>query len=472
MNVISKDATATSVTVDALREQLQGDYVTPADAHWDEARLAWNLAVEQRPAAVAIPETADDIAEVVRFARANGLRVAGQSTGHNAHPLAAGLANTVLVKTHKMRAVTIDPQAGIARAEAGALWMDVTYPAGAHGLAPLAGSSPDVGVVGYSLGGGISWLGRKYGLATNSVVAIELVNAEGEHVRASAHENSDLFWALRGGGGSFGIVTAVEVRLFPVKEVYAGWLIFPMERAEEVLNAWRDWVDTVPDEVTSVGRLLQVPPLPDIPEPLRGRRLVVVEAAMIMDEAEASRLLKPLRKLAPQMDTFSTMPASELQTLHMDPPQPVPGLGDHMLMSDLTRAGIEKIVEVAGAASASPLLSVEVRHLGGALGRPEPGNGATASLDAGFAMFAVGMTMDPVMKAAVAAYLPVVIEALARYDSGREYLNFAEKRTDPRRLWTVEAYKRLRRLKAEHDQLDMFVSNHPVPPATSYAEAI
>lgn len=465
MNVISKEAT--SISVDELRERLDGDYVTPDDSNWDEARLAWNLAVDQRPAAVAIPESADDVVQIVRHARANGLRVAGQSTGHNAHPLAANLEHTVLVKTHRMRRVQIDADARVARVEAGALWMDVTHPAAEHGLAPLAGSSPDVGVAGYSLGGGISWLGRKYGLASNSAVAIELVNADGELVRASSAENPDLFWALRGGGGSFGVVTAIETRLYPVAELYAGWLIFPMERAEEVLNAWRDWVDTVPDEVTSVGRLLQVPPLPDIPEPLRGRRLVVVEAAMIMDEEEASKLLKPLRKLGPEMDTFATMPATGLQELHMDPPHPVPGLGDHMLLSDLTPQGVENVVAAAGAGSASPLLSVEFRHLGGAIGRAEPGSGATASLDAGFAMFAVGMTMDPVMTAAVKAYLPVVKQALARYDSGREYLNFAEHSTDPRRLWTREAYARLRQLKGEHDPLDIFVSNHPVRPANS-----
>ena len=465
MNVISRDAI--TMSVDELRQRLTGDFVTPDDSHWDEARTAWNLAVDQRPAAVAIPETVDDIVEVVRYARANGLRVAGQATGHNAHPLAEGLDYTVLVKTHRMRAVQIDAASRVARVEPGTLWMDVTYPAGEHGLAPLAGSSPDVAVAGYVLGGGISWLGRKYGLASTNVVALELVTAEGELVRASAVENQDLFWALRGGGGSFGIVTSIEIRLFPVKELYAGWLIFPMERAEEVLNAWRDWVDHVPDEVTSVGRLLQIPPLPDIPEPLRGRRLVVVEAAMLMDEAAASKLLKPLRKLGPEMDTFATIPATGLQELHMDPPQPVPGKGDHMLLRDLTRAGIEKVVDVAGAESTSPLLSVEFRHLEGALGRVEPGSGATAYLDARFAMFAVGMTMDPVMDAAVSAYLPVVKEALARYDSGTEYLNFAEKRTDPRRLWPKDVYNRLRQVKAEYDQLDVFRSNHPISPAHS-----
>src|SRR3954453_2382120 len=463
MNVIATDAIST--TVDELRERLTGEFVTPEDANWDQERLAWNLAVDQRPAAVAIPETAEDIVEVVRYARSQGYRVAGQSTGHNAHPLAEGLDKTVLVKTHRMRAVQIDRTARVARAEAGGLWMDVTHPAGEHGLAPLAGSSPDVGVAGYSLGGGISWLARKYGLAANSVIAIEYVDANGTIKRASSVENPDVFWAMRGGGGSFGIVTHIEMRLYPVSELYAGWPIFPMERAEEVLNAWRDWADTVPDEVTSVGRLLQVPPLPDIPEPLRGRRLVVVEAAMLMDEAQASKLLKPLRKLGPELDTFATIPATRLQELHMDPPGPVPGKGDHMLLRDLTRAGIEKIVEVAGAGSSSPLLSVEFRHLEGALGRAEPGNGATASIDARFAMFAVGMTMDPVMTAAVGAYLPVVKQALARYDSGRESLNFAKVRTDVRRLWPLDTYRRLRQLKSDYDPLDIFQSNHPVPPA-------
>lgn len=463
MNVIAKDAIST--TVDALRERLTGDYVTPEDANWDEARLAWNLAVDQRPAAVAIPETADDVVEIVRYARANGLRVAGQSTGHNAHTLAARLEYTVLVKTHRMRRVEIDPIAQVARVEAGALWMDVTYPAGEYGLAPLAGSSPDVGVAGYSLGGGISWLGRKYGLATSSVVAIELVDSYGELVRASLDENPELFWALRGGGGSFGVVTHIETRLYPVAQVYAGWLMFPLERAEEVLNAWRDWTDTVPEEVTSIGRMLRIPPLPDIPEELRGRQLVVVEAAMIMDEAEASKLLKPLRKLGPAIDTFAMVPATALQELHMDPPGPVPGLGDHMLMSDLTPAAIERVVEVAGAHVQSPLLSIEFRHLGGALGRREPGSGATAAFDAKFVMFEVGMTVDPAMHAAVEAALPVVMDALAPYDAGREYLNFAEQSTDPRRLWPLDTYHRLRQVKRDWDPMDIFQSNHPVPPA-------
>ena len=463
MNAITQDATY--ISVDLLRERLEGEYVTPADANWDDARLAWNLAVDQRPAAVAIPRSVEDVAEVVRYATVAGYRVAAQSTGHNAHPLAEGLESTVLVKMHRLSDVEIDPVARVARVAGGALWADVVGAAAEHGLAPLAGSSPDVGVAGYSLGGGISWLSRKYGLASNSVVAIELVDANGEHVRADAAENPDLFWALRGGGGSFGVVTSIELALYPVTEVYAGWLIFPMERGDEVLKAWREWVGRVPDEVTSIGRLLQVPPLPDIPEPVRGKRLVVIEATMLMDEPEAAKLLEPLRALGPDMDTFHTMPAAELQSLHMDPPGPVPGVGDHMLLADLTPEAIDSVIRVAGAQSASPLLSVEFRHLGGEVGRAKVGNGATAAIDAEFAMFAVGMAMDPVMTAAVRAHLPVVKRALAEHDSGREYLNFAEQRTDARRLWPIDVYHRLRQVKAKYDAADVFRSNHPVPPA-------
>ena len=188
-------------------------------------------------------------------------------TGHNAAAMGS-LAHTVLVKTERMRGVEIDPANERARVEAGVLWAEVSEAAAAHGLAALAGSSPDVGVVGYSLGGGIGWLARRYGMAANSVLAVEVVNADGELIRVDADNEPELFWALRGGGGAFGVVTALEFRLYPITEVHAGVLFFPIERGSEVLRAWRSWIQDVPDEVTSVGRFLQFPPIPDIPEPL------------------------------------------------------------------------------------------------------------------------------------------------------------------------------------------------------------
>src|SRR5947207_7912035 len=254
-----------------------GTIVTPDDPGWDEARLAWNLAVDQHPAAVARPRSADDVVAAVDFARQHGLRVAAQGTGHNAAPLGA-LADTLLVKTDGMRGVAVAPVERTARVEAGAVWLEVVDAAAEHGLAALAGSSPDVGVVGYTLGGGLSWLARTYGLSASNVVAIEVVTADARLRRVDADHEPELFWALRGGGGSFGVVTSIELRLFPVAEVYAGVLWWPIDRGPEVLQAWRELTQNgLPDELTTVGRYLQLPPLPDIPEAVRCQSFVVVE---------------------------------------------------------------------------------------------------------------------------------------------------------------------------------------------------
>jgi hypothetical protein len=435
--------------------------VLPHDPRWNEARVAWNLAVDQQPAAVALPESAADAMAVVRWARSRGLRVAPQGTGHNAAAMGS-LAHTVLVKTERMRGVEIDAERRIARVEAGVLWGEVSEEAAEHGLAALAGSSPDVGVVGYSLGGGISWLARRYGLAANSVTGVELVNADGELVRADEDNESELFWALRGGGGSFGVVTALEFRLYPIAEVYAGVLFFPIERGREVLYAWRKWIEDVPDEVTSVGRFLQFPPIPDIPEPLRGGSFVVVEATSLLDEAATSELLRPLRELRPAMDTFATIPIARLSSLHMDPEHPVAGAADGMLLRDFPAEAIDAIVAAAGAGSGSPLLSVEVRHLGGALGRRQPGHGALATIEAGFAMFAVGVAMTPELGAAVRAHIEIVQAALASWDAGRDYLNFTERRERGERLFGGTTYRRLQTVKGKVDPADVFRSNHPV----------
>ena len=445
------------------RNRVDGLLVGPNDPNWDVARQAWNLTVDQHPAAVAMPDSAHDVADIVEFAAQTGYRVAPQGTGHNAHPL-GDLSDTILLKTSRMTGVTIDPVARRARVRAGALWADVTAAAGEHGLAPLAGSSPDVGVVGYTLGGGISWLGRKYGLAANSVLAVEIVTADGEIVRADRVQEPELFWALRGGGGNFGVVTALEFALYPVAELYAGWLVWDIERAGDVLAVWSEWTRTVPDEVTSIGRILQLPPIPDIPEPLRGRRLAVIEAAILSGPAERTALLEPLRALGPEMDTFEVIPAPALSRLHQDPDHPVPGHGDHMLLADAPAEAIHALVGAAGADSGSPLLSVELRHLGGALGRPAPDAGALSHVDAAYAMFAVGMAMDEQMGAAVRAHLPVVKDALAPWDAGREYLNFAERATDVSRLFAGDAYARLQSVKSQYDPGNMFRANHAVPP--------
>jgi FAD/FMN-containing dehydrogenase len=446
---------------EGLRDIISGDVYTPQDAEWDEARLAWNLAVDQRPALVVLAENAADIVAAVNFARRNGLRVAPQGTGHGASALS--LADDVmLLKTERMRGVEIRLEQRIARAEAGVLWMEVTPLAHQHGLAALAGSSPDVGVVGYSLGGGIGWLARKHGIATNSIVAAELVTADGTLRRVDADNDPDLFWAIRGGGGNFGIVTALEFRLYPIAEVYAGALFYPFERTREVVQAWREWTATLPDEVTSTVRTMQFPPIPDIPEPLRGKAFAIVEATYAGDEREGSVLVEPMRALGPVTDTFGTIPAPALQHLHMDPEHPVPGAGDGMLLSQLTPRTVDAFVEAAGPGSGSPLLSVELRHLGGAVSRPAEDGGVLDRIDAPFAMFAVGIAATPEMRAAVEAHVGVVKSALAPWESSQTYYNFRERGVEGSSFYTPDAYARLRAVRDAADPGRLFLANHPV----------
>jgi FAD/FMN-containing dehydrogenase len=434
----------------------------PGEARYDEERTAWNLAVEQRPAAVAVPRDADQIAATVAAAAAQGLRVAAQGTGHGAAPL-GDLADTVLIRTHRMRGVEIDSARRRARVEAGAQWSDVTDAAARHGLAALAGSAPDVGVVGYTLGGGLSWMARQHGLAVNHVEAIDVVAADGELLRASAAENPELFYALRGGGGSFGVVTAIEFALFEIAEVYAGMLLFPIARAQEVLSAYGAWTRELPESVTSLGRLLNLPPLPDIPEALRGRSFVGVEAAMLESEHEGRRLLEPLRRLAPEIDTFATIRPAELGRLHMDPPGPVAGIGDSTALAELADGAVEALVLAAGEHSGSPLLSVELRHLGGAVGRSPAGAGALGALDMEFCVFGVGMALDAEMAAAVDAHLCLVMDALSPWAAAQRYLNFCDRLgDDPSRMFRGADHLRLRELKRTLDPSDTFRANHHI----------
>jgi FAD binding domain-containing protein len=438
----------------------------PPDHGFDVARRAWNLAVDQRPAAVVLPESAQDVVAAVRFAAGSGLRITAQGTGHNAGPLGP-LDDTILLKTERMRGIHIDPQQRIARVQAGVVWLEAVHAAARHGLAALAGSSPDVGVAGYTLGGGMSFLGRKHGLAATNVTAVEVVTADGSLVRADRDNEPDLFWALRGGGGSFGIVTALEFRLFPISNVYAGILWYPIERGADVLHAWRELTQAdPPDELTTIGRLLQLPSIPDIPAEVRGRSFAIVEAYHVGDPRQADELLAPLRRLRPENDTIAAVPVPLLSHMHMDPEQPVPAVGDGSMVGQLPGEAVDALVEVAGAGTRFPLLSVELRHLGGEFGRPRPENGALAAIDAQYAMYAVGMTPVPELEAPVGAQVGAVKDALAPWAARQMYLNFAETpQWSPSAFWTEQAYRRLRRIKAAVDPGDIIRANHPIPPA-------
>jgi FAD/FMN-containing dehydrogenase len=313
----------------------------------------------------------------------------------------------------------------------------------------------------------MGWLARRYGLAANSVTAAELVTPDGRLVRADVGHEPDLLWAIRGGGGSVGVVTALEMRLYPVRELYAGALFFPIQRAAEVLNAWRAWTGTVPDEVTSIGRIMRFPPLPEVPRPLRGRAFAMVEAAYLGDEHASAGLFRPLRRLGPELDTFAVIPAPALQQLHMDPPRPVPARGDGALLAGFPAAAIDALLAVAGPDADTPLASVEIRHLGGALGRPVPGGAALASIDASYLMFAVGFTPTPELAAAVRGQAQAVKDALAPWHAAYDYYNFAETPGLASAMLPIQSRERLRKIKAAYDPDSVIISAHPVWPAAS-----
>jgi len=441
---------------------IAGRIATPEDSDWDQARAAWNLAADQRPEAVVFAESGDDVAATVRFAAERGLKVATQGTGHGAAPLAP-LEGTVLLKTERMRGIDVDPEGRIARLEAGALSLELGEAAGAHGMCSLPGSSPDVGVVGYTLGGGLSWLGRRYGFACNRVAAIELVTAEGEARTVDAENDSDLFWAMRGGGGGYAVVTALRVNLLPIAEVYAGALVFPAEVGAEAVRAYRDWAAGVPDEVSSVVRFLTPPPLPDVPEPIRGRPLLTIDGACIGGQAEGEATIAPLREIGETiMDTFAWMPTAGLSRIHMDPENPVPGIGEGMTVSDLPDEAIDAFVSVAGSDSGSPLLLSELRHLGGALGRRAENGGALSHLDAGFVMYSVGLPMTPELGEAIPAHLKRIEQTMSPWRADGHYYNFVEGPCDVDVILPPDVCARLAEVKRRWDPDGRVVANHAV----------
>ena len=458
-----------SSTIDAndLRNQFRGVLVEPGDSRWDASRQAYNLTLQQEPLMIAFPVDSADVQVLVSYAAERGIELAPQRTGHNAEPLGA-LGDVILVKTDAMRGVEIDEQRQVARVLSGTKWADVVPVASDMGLAAMHGSTPDVSVVGYSLGGGIGWYARKHGTSASSVLAIELVTADGRFRRVDANHDAELFWALRGGGGNFGIVTAIEIQLYPISEVYAGVLFFPWERANEVLNAWNEWTKTVPDEVTSVGRILQVPPIEEVPPFLRGQNFVILEAVVIGDEAFGAELVRPLRELGPAIDTFAMMPPVGISELHMDPPTPMPYAGGgHALLSELTPEVIADFVAATGPGSGSPLVSAEIRHNGGELSREAPGNGAFASVPGEYMTFGVGLVFDQSSGEAVRAQLAMIEEALEPADTGRRYLNFTEETTDPARFFEPAALARLQMVKARVDPNQVIRANHPIRPSLS-----
>ncbi|MEN2741145.1 FAD-binding oxidoreductase [Microbacterium sp. X-17] len=443
-----------------LRASLGPLVIFPGDPEYDVARSPWNTAVDQRPFAVARPASADEVAAVVRAAVAAGLRVAPQSAGHAAAALAdTDLADVVLVSLARLRGVTVDAEAGVVRVAGGTLWGEVIAETAPHGLTALHGSAGDVSVAGYALSGGVSFYGRRHGLAANAIRAVTLVTADGRQVTVDAGSEPELFWAVRGGAGAFGIAVSLDVALLPYADVFAGMLLWDASHAGEVARAWAAWTATAPESATTSLRIMHFPPIPELPPFLRGRSVVAIDGAILEADDEASDLLAPLRALAPELDTFGRIPVAEMLGLHMDPPQPTPGYSATAMLSSLPAEAADAFVEAA--MSARPMVS-ELRHVGGAIARPLVGGGAVSSIEGDYLLGSVSVVPTPEALAPARTATAAVIGALGAWRAPSLALTFLDGGgVDPRPGFGASA-DRLAELKRSYDPADVFVAAHPV----------
>jgi FAD binding domain len=453
--------TATCLTSDdELRHLLPGKVVAPGDAEWELARTPWVVNIDQQPRAVVTVDEPADVVTAVRFARVHGLTVAAQPGGHGS---TRALDDTILLRTGGLSGIEVDVQARVARVGAGVKWGELLAALDGTGLTGLAGSTPDTTVVGLSVGGGLSWFGRAYGLAADSLVALELVDADGELVRVTADSDPDLFWAIRGGGGDFGIITAAEVALHPAPSIYGGRLMWSIEHAAEVLRAFQTVTASAPDELTVWFHVLRFPPLPEIPEPIRGGSFVSFDLTFIGDAETAEELIAPVRALpAPMVDTLGPVAPSELGEILNEPIDPMPALERSRLLPTLPDAAAEALLAVAGPEAASMLTVVQLRHLGGALARPSVHPGAVGTIEENYQVFLLGIPAVPELAKPLLGQLAEVEQTMAPFTSDRKMFNFLGSGADPSDAFAPEALERLRAIKAERDPFGVIRSNRPV----------
>lgn len=453
----------TDAIADVAHSESSVRIVQAGDPDWDELRATYSLLIDQQPAAIAVPRNADEVSAAVRYARTHGLRVAAQATGHGAATL-GDLAGTLLVRTHDLDEVSIDTEAAKVRVGAGVRWRGVVPQLSDAGLAARHGSSPTVGIVGYSLGSGIGWLSRKHGLQADAVTAIECVLADGTQVRADAENHSDLFWALRGAGGNAAIVTAMEFGAIRQPAVYGGTLFFTAAQTVDVFSTWAHMLPDLPEELTTWVTAYNFPDAPHLPDPIRGKSFVAVMGVYLggegLDlEAEGARLLAPLHALGPYRDTFASIAPVDIAGITMDPPGPVSSRGTTAQLTELPR---EMITQVAELMANRTLMMVQFRHVGGALHRAAPGAGVRATVPGDITMYSVGILADPALAPAVIAEQDRLDAIVAPTAIGR-FSGFVEAVVDTRELYPAESWDRLCEVVSAYDPDRLFRASKPVP---------
>jgi hypothetical protein len=426
-----------------VRSVVRGQVWLPGEPDFDAARRPWNRAVEQPVVAVVEAVDADDVAALVRHARSAGLGIATQPNGHGATGRTDG---TVLLRTRHLDTLQIDPVARRARVGAGVSSGRVQVAAAPYGLTGLPGSSPVVSVTGVALGGGLSWFGRVHGWVADSVTALEIVDADGRQRHITADTDSDLFWALRGAGGDFAIVTALELALHPAPRLSGGRVLWTAEQAPAVVDAYRQITATAPDELTVWLDLLHFP---------GADPMVAVDATYLGDQHEARTLLAPLDRLPqPLSDSRQVMSVAELGSITAEPTDPSPGLSRAELLTTLDDAAVTTLLDNPIA----PLLSVQIRHLGGAFGRAS--DSPHGPLAEPYALYLFGIPADPAGAEAVTTKQHTLANALPA--SGRKPFTFLNPGETVAHAFTPDVLTRLRGIKRHHDPFNVFRANFPV----------
>jgi FAD binding domain/Berberine and berberine like len=455
--------------VETLRTRLQGSVLLPGDEGYERARQTWDAKTfDQHPAVIVLPARASDVQAAVTFAREQHLPLAMQGGGHG-HPQPAD--DALLVNFAALSGVQIEPEIATARVEPGATWKEVIQAASPYGLAPLNGFAASVGVVGYLLGGGCGWLTRQYGVGAGSIRALELVTADGDLLQVDEQTHPDLLWGLRGGGGNFGIVTSLACALYPVKDVFGGQVVYPMAQGKEVLNAYLEWVQTVPDELTSALRLMHFPPTPDLPPQLRGTSAIVVMACYNGERAQGEALLSPVRTLGRALlDTFALIPYSQVATIANDPDDAPPLFmySESGAFQAFSPGDRETLLGIAGN-PASGISLLEIRQLGGALARQPEEAMAFNCRQANFYLEVRVAAHAPAQLEAGKRALATLRQALQPDMMGETLINFlGVGEVGPyltRAAYTPKNYARLRALKDRYDALNVFRFNHNITPS-------
>lgn len=432
---------------------------TAEDPEYAPALLGFNRDIIHRPRLLVVPQLVSEVIATVTFAHRHDLPVRVLGKGHGAQgPITDGIA----IATDGLAFVTVDAEARTARVGAGATWTDVLAVASPLGLAGLCGSAPHVGVVGYLLGGGIGPVARTFGFGADHVRSISVVTADGGLVRADREFNQDLFWALRGGKGGFGVVVDVEIDLFPLDTIYGGALYYSADDTPAVLRAFAEWTRDLPDEMTTSVAMLRLPPLPELPEALRGRFVCAVRIGYVGPEHHAEALMEPIRDAArPLIDAVRQLPYSEIGSIHADPVDPMPVMEGGILLHSFTAAAAEALLACAGPTVDVPLAAVELRVLGGALARtPEPAN-AVGGRDAAYSLHVVGAPVPELLHTVIPELIDGVFTSMGGWRSAATQINFFGRANRPLpgmsvTSWAPDVAARLREVRRRHDPAGRF----------------